>query len=68
VGNQFKVGCGTRLKFSGPDADRAQLPRLDTYYLQSAVWFKQPLGWKTQGYIDLRRQLREFRSRYHQGG
>jgi peptidoglycan/xylan/chitin deacetylase (PgdA/CDA1 family) len=67
VGNQFKVGCGTRLNFSEPDADRAQLPRLDTYYLQSAVWFKQPLGWKTQGYIDLRRQLREFRSRYHGG-
>lgn len=61
VGEQFGVGCGTRLNFSGPDADRAQLPRLDTFYLQSDEWFERPLGWKNRVYIDLCRRLRELR-------
>jgi peptidoglycan/xylan/chitin deacetylase (PgdA/CDA1 family) len=62
VGEQFEVACGTRLNFCAPESDRAQLPRLDTFYLQSESWFEDPFGWKTRLYVDFRRRLRELRS------
>ena len=40
VRNQFAIGCGTRLRYSGPKDDPAVLPRVDTYYLKSAEWFR----------------------------
>ena len=61
VREQFGIGCGTRLDFAAGDADRARLPRLDTFYLKSARWFEQPLGWTTRVYIGFRRRLRELR-------
>jgi peptidoglycan/xylan/chitin deacetylase (PgdA/CDA1 family) len=61
VRNQFKIGCGTRLRYSGPKEDPAVLPRLDTYYLKSAAWFKSPLGVAARSYIAVRRMLREAR-------
>jgi peptidoglycan/xylan/chitin deacetylase (PgdA/CDA1 family) len=61
VRREFAVGCGTRLDFAGPDADPAELPRLDTFYLKSAGWFRNPLGWTNRWYIGLRRQVREIR-------
>jgi hypothetical protein len=66
VRREFAIGCGTRLDFAGPDADRAVLPRLDTFYLKSPRWFRQPLGPANRGYIGLRRCMREIRrSGYH---
>jgi peptidoglycan/xylan/chitin deacetylase (PgdA/CDA1 family) len=61
VRREFTVGCGTRLRFAGPDADPALLPRLDTYYLESARWFARPFSARTRVYIGFRRLLREAR-------
>ena len=61
VRQHFAIGCGTRLNFTLVDADRAQLPRLDTFYLKSVRWFEQPLSLKTRAYLGLRRRLRELR-------
>ena len=62
VRREFRVGCGTRLKFIDRDADVALLPRLDTYYLQSADWVSRLFGISTRAYIGARRLLREARS------
>lgn len=58
---EFPVGCGTRLDYAGSDDDRAILPRLDTFYLQSSRWFKNPFGKANRWYIGLRSGLREIR-------
>jgi peptidoglycan/xylan/chitin deacetylase (PgdA/CDA1 family) len=59
---EFAMACGTRLDFAGIAADRAALPRLDTYYLQSPQWFSRLFGIPAALYIDLRRRLREART------
>jgi peptidoglycan/xylan/chitin deacetylase (PgdA/CDA1 family) len=61
VRNQFAIGCGTRLRYTGPKDDPAVLPRVDTYYLKSAEWFRSPLGVAARSYIAVRRMLREAR-------
>jgi len=61
VRDQFAIGCGTRLRYTGPKDDAAVLPRLDTYYLKSAAWFRNPLGVAARSYIAARRMLREAR-------
>jgi len=61
VREQFAIGCGTRLRYTDPKEDPAVLPRLDTYYLKSAAWFRNPLGAAARSYIAVRRMLREAR-------
>ena len=61
VRREFPIGCGTRLDFVGPDTDRAELPRLDTYYLKSPRWFRKPFGPAHYWYIGLRRSIRDIR-------
>jgi peptidoglycan/xylan/chitin deacetylase (PgdA/CDA1 family) len=58
---EFQVGCGTRLDFAGSGNDKAVLPRLDTFYLQSSRWFRNPFGKVNRWYVGLRRSLREIR-------
>ena len=62
VRREFRVGCGTRLRFAGPETDPHWMPRLDAYYLKSARWFRDPLGITNGLYIGLRRWLREARA------
>lgn len=62
VRREFVMGCGTRLDFAGPAADPAALPRLDTYYLASAMWFSRLFGIPAMLYIALRRHLRDARA------
>ncbi|MEO8367682.1 MAG: polysaccharide deacetylase family protein [Candidatus Solibacter sp.] len=59
VRREFSIGCGTRLDFVRADADRAALPRLDTFYLKSPGWFRHPFGSAYRSYIGLRRWMRE---------
>ena len=61
VRREFSVGCGTRLDFARTDSDRAAIPRLDTFYLKSTGWFRQPFGPAYRAYIGLRRWMREVR-------
>lgn len=61
VRQEYRIACGTRLRYASPGADRALLPRLDTYYLKSAKWFESPFGALLRGYIGTRRILREAR-------
>src|SRR6185369_13150975 len=61
VRREFAVGCGTRLDFAEPVADAAVLPRLDTYYLKSAEWFRHLFGFRTRLYVGFRRLARESR-------
>jgi len=61
VRREFSVGCGTRLDFARADTDRAVIPRLDTFYLKSTGWFRQPFGSAYRSYIGLRRWMREVR-------
>jgi peptidoglycan/xylan/chitin deacetylase (PgdA/CDA1 family) len=63
VRKEFRVGCGTRLRFVHPTSDPALLPRLDVYYLKPAMWFRDPLGIPNTMYIGFRRWLREARAR-----
>jgi peptidoglycan/xylan/chitin deacetylase (PgdA/CDA1 family) len=63
VRTSFRIGCGTRLRFAHAASDPALLPRLDVYYLKSAMWFRNPLGIPNTMYIGLRRWLREARAR-----
>ena len=59
---EFRVGCGTRLRFVRRGADHALLPRLDTYYLRSADRVAHLFGLSTRAYIGARRFLRETRA------
>ena len=61
VRREFSIGCGTRLDFAKADSDRAIVPRLDTFYLRSTGWFRQPFGSVYRSYIGLRRWMREVR-------
>jgi hypothetical protein len=61
VRRSYAIGCGTDLCFVDKQSNRAMLPRLDTYYLKSASWFKRPFGATARGYIGFRRVLREAR-------
>ena len=61
VRREFPIGCGTRLDFTTQDADRAVLPRLDTFYLKSPRWFRDPFSTANRCYIGLRRGIREVR-------
>lgn len=61
VKQEFRCGCGTRLRFAEGTSDRAVLPRLDTYYLPWAGWYGRPFSMSNRVYIGLRRWLREAR-------
>ena len=62
VRREFKIGCGTRLRFTDTQGDPAVLPRLDVFYLKSAMWFRKPLSVPNSMYIAFRRSLREARA------
>jgi hypothetical protein len=62
VREEFAIGCGTRLGFVRTRSDPAQLPRLDTYYLQSAVWATRLFSFPGRMYIGVRRSLRAVRA------
>ncbi|MBV8847422.1 MAG: polysaccharide deacetylase family protein [Bryobacterales bacterium] len=65
VRKRFRVACGTKLAYVSPESDPAELPRLDTFYLQEKLWF-EALG-KQYGaaYIAARSALRELRSSWN---
>lgn len=61
---EFAVSCGTRLDYACSGDDRADLPRIDVYYLRRMALFRQigrPAG---RGYLAFRRVLRERRGRW----
>ena len=60
----FQVSCGTRLRYLSPHDDPADLPRLDTYYLQSAPLFERLFQSSGRLYLGLRALLREARARW----
>lgn len=59
---RFAQGVGVRLAYLGPDDDRAELPRLDVYYLRKRNLFGALFSAGVRRYIRLRRAARELRA------
>lgn len=57
----FELACGTSLRFVTPASDPYDLPRIDTYYLQTQLRFRNLLTNGGAAYLTLRRLLRRFR-------
>lgn len=61
VSRHFRVACGTRLRFVSPNSELWDLPRIDTYYLRSRVWFRGLTKSYGPAYLMLRHLLRSVR-------
>ncbi len=66
VAGQFKLCCGTTLRFLTPAADLRDMPRIDTYYLRTGPWFDNLMTAGGSAYIGLRGLLRSVRGRFFQ--
>ena len=62
VAEKFILGCGTDLRFLERNYERANLPRIDAYYVARAFWFKNQRSRWGKAYLSLRRILRQGRS------
>ena len=62
VRKRFRVACGTKLAYVSPESDAAELPRLDTFYVQKKLWFEGLGSQYGTAYIAARSALRELRS------
>jgi len=59
---RFACAVGARLDYLAESDDKADLPRLDVYYLRRPALFKALLSSRVRRYIRLRRVLREWRA------
>lgn len=62
VRDRFAQGVGVRLDYLAEEDDRADLPRLDVYYLQKQKLFASLFSAGVRRYIQLRRAARELRA------
>ena len=62
VQSHFQIGCGTTLRFAGPESDPLDLPRIDAYYLRRMLWFEKLMTRQGGRYIATRRLLRRIRA------
>jgi peptidoglycan/xylan/chitin deacetylase (PgdA/CDA1 family) len=62
VRERYRIACGTKLAYVSAASDPAELPRLDTFYLQKQVWFQGLGNQYGAAYIAARSALRELRS------
>ena len=60
---EFTLACGTAMKFVRPDADPADLPRIDAYYLRQGLGAERLLAPSGTAYIAIRNLLRTARAR-----
>jgi peptidoglycan/xylan/chitin deacetylase (PgdA/CDA1 family) len=60
----YPIACGTKLAYLSPDSDAAELPRLDTFYLQKQIWFERLSSQFGAAYIAARSALRELRGNW----
>jgi peptidoglycan/xylan/chitin deacetylase (PgdA/CDA1 family) len=58
----FDFSCGTALDFLNPFSDKADLPRIDTYYVRNEFLFRRLVQGKGGTYIRARRSLRGLRA------
>lgn len=64
VQGRYSMACGTKLAYLRADSDTAELPRLDTYYLQKQMWFQSLGNQYGAAYIAVRRSIRDLRSKW----
>jgi peptidoglycan/xylan/chitin deacetylase (PgdA/CDA1 family) len=57
---EFPICCGTRLDFVTAQSDRADLPRLDAYYLRNWFWYRRLMRPTGKAYLAARRWLRSL--------
>jgi peptidoglycan/xylan/chitin deacetylase (PgdA/CDA1 family) len=60
VSRQFRLGCGTALRFVDSGSDPFVLPRLDVMYQRRPWWFGHLLSGTTQLYLEIQRRRRSF--------
>ncbi len=60
---EFALACGVAMKFVGPDTDRADLPRIDAFYLNRGLPAERLLTPSGTAYIAFRNLLRTTRAR-----
>jgi peptidoglycan/xylan/chitin deacetylase (PgdA/CDA1 family) len=58
----FEASCGTRLDFLRTDSDRAELSRIDAYYVRDLKLFQKVIQGNGGTYIRNRRTLRQLRA------
>jgi peptidoglycan/xylan/chitin deacetylase (PgdA/CDA1 family) len=58
----FSLACATTLGFAGPRSDPFALERLDMYYLRNLALLARLFASPVQGYLRVRRMLRDLRS------
>lgn len=61
--SRFELACGTQFRYTGPDADPFDLPRLDIYYFRDIRRFQALVEGRASAYLAIRRGLRQIRSR-----
>jgi Polysaccharide deacetylase len=59
----FSLACTTELDFAGMASDLLALKRIDTYYLRQPVLFRRLFSRELNTYLQLRRRIRDLRSR-----